>query len=206
MRFHHIHSKNAKIINNGLTALRPRALGEFNEAIVIANRALRDGEMFEVTIDKMVDRWTGAIEAGVYLKIKLIFFFFFAYQNTRKYFVGVTLIRPDELEFPSTMTDIDHDTWMLSGSNVMRDGVILRNNYACDLDKLVEGNRIGMMRCSDSSLHYYLDGIDQGPACTGVPSHIYPVIELYGQCVQVYFSILFRKYKIIKDIDYMLII
>lgn len=56
--------------------MRPRALGEFNEAIVIANRALRDGEMFEVTIDKMVDRWTGAIEAGVYLKIKLIFFFF----------------------------------------------------------------------------------------------------------------------------------
>ncbi|CAL7942693.1 unnamed protein product [Xylocopa violacea] len=161
LRFHHIHSKNAKIINNGLTALRPRALGEFNEAIVIANRALRDGEMFEVTIDKMVDRWTGAIEAGV------------------------TLIRPDELEFPSTMTDIDHDTWMLSGSNVMRDGDTLRNNYACDLDKLVEGNRIGMMRCSDGSLHYYLDGVDQGPACTGVPPHVYPVIELYGQCVQV---------------------
>ncbi|KAK1117500.1 hypothetical protein K0M31_016533 [Melipona bicolor] len=161
LRFHHIHSKNARIVNNGLTALRPRALGEFNEAIVIANRALRDGEMFEVTIDKMVDRWTGAIEAGV------------------------TLIRPDELEFPSTMTDIDHDTWMLSGSNVMRDGVILRNNYACDLDKLVEGNRIGMMRCSDNSLHYYLDGVDQGPACTGVPPHVYPVIELYGQCVQV---------------------
>ncbi|XP_076180899.1 neuralized E3 ubiquitin protein ligase 4 [Ptiloglossa arizonensis] len=161
LRFHHIHGKNAKIINNGLTALRPRALGEFNEAIVIANRTLRDGEMFEVTIDKMVDRWTGAIEAGV------------------------TVIRPDELEFPSTMTDIDHDTWMLSGSNVMRDGVTLRNHYACDLDKLAEGNRIGMMRCSDSSLHYYLDGVDQGPACTGLPPHVYPVIDLYGRCVQV---------------------
>ncbi|XP_076236666.1 neuralized E3 ubiquitin protein ligase 4 isoform X2 [Calliopsis andreniformis] len=161
LRFHHIHGKNAKIINNGLTALRPRALGEFNEAIVIANRALRDGEMFEVIIDKMVDRWTGAIEAGL------------------------TLIRPDELDFPSTMTDIDHDTWMLSGSHVMRDGVTLRNNYACDLDKVVEGNRIGMMRCSDSTLHYYLNGVDQGPACSGVPPHVYPVIELYGQCVQV---------------------
>lgn len=93
------------------------------------------------------------------------------------------------------MTDIDHDTWMLSGSNVMRDGVILRNNYACDLDKLVEGNRIGMMRCSDNSLHYYLDGVDQGPACTGVPPHVYPVIELYGQCVQV----LLYKCEIIKS-------
>ncbi|XP_066581043.1 neuralized-like protein 4 [Prorops nasuta] len=161
LRFHHVHGKNARITNNGLTASRPRALGEFNEAIVIANRALRDGEMFEVSIDKMVDRWCGAIEAGV------------------------TLIRPDELEFPSTMTEIDHDTWLLSGSNVMRDGVTLRNNYTCDLDKLVEGNRIGMMRCSDTSLHYFLDGVDQGQAFTGVPQHVYPVIDLYGQCAQV---------------------
>lgn len=68
LRFHHIHGKNARIMNNGLTASRPRALGEFNEAIVIANRALRDGEMFEVSIDKMVDRWSGAIEAGVYYR------------------------------------------------------------------------------------------------------------------------------------------
>jgi hypothetical protein len=61
-----VHGKNARITNNGLTASRPRALGEFNEAIVIANRALRDGEMFEVVIDKMVSRWSGAIEAGDY--------------------------------------------------------------------------------------------------------------------------------------------
>lgn len=59
-----MHGKNARITNNGLTASRPRALAEFNEAIVIANRALRDSEMFEVTIDKMVSRWSGAIEAG----------------------------------------------------------------------------------------------------------------------------------------------
>ncbi|XP_012271059.1 neuralized-like protein 4 isoform X2 [Orussus abietinus] len=161
LRFHHVHGKNARITNNGLTASRPRALGEFNEAIVIANRALRDGEMFEVSIDKLVNRWSGAIEAGV------------------------TAIRPDELKFPSTMTDIDHDTWMLSGSTVMRDGLILRNNYACDLDKLVEGNRIGIMKHPDTSLHYYLDGIDQGAACTGLPAHVYPVIDLYGQCAQV---------------------
>ncbi|XP_046742176.1 neuralized-like protein 4 [Diprion similis] len=161
LRFHHIHGKNARIMNNGLTAARPRALGEFNEAIVIANRALRDGEMFEVSIDKMVDRWSGAIEAGV------------------------TAIRPDELEFPSTMTDIDHDTWMLSGANVMRDGVTLRNNYACNLDTLVEGNRIGIMRHADTSLRYYLDGVDQGIACTGLPLHVYPVIDLYGRCAQV---------------------
>ena len=29
--------------------------------------------------------------------------------------LGVTAIKPDDLELPGTMTDIDHDTWMLSG-------------------------------------------------------------------------------------------
>ncbi|TRZ05450.1 hypothetical protein HGM15179_021657, partial [Zosterops borbonicus] len=51
--------------------------------------ALRDGELFEIVIQKMVDRWSGSIEAGV------------------------TAIRPEDLEFPNTMTDIDYDTWML---------------------------------------------------------------------------------------------
>lgn len=59
-----MHGKNARVSNNGLTASRPRAFGEFNDAIVISNRALREGEMFEVVIEKMVDRWSGSIEAG----------------------------------------------------------------------------------------------------------------------------------------------
>ena len=29
------------------------------------------------------------------------------------YFTGVTLIKPEDLEFPNTMTDIEYDTWML---------------------------------------------------------------------------------------------
>ena len=57
---------------------------------------------------------------------------------------GVTAIRPEDLDFPSTMTDINHDTWMLSGSAVMQDGVTLRNGYGCDLDTLTTGTRIGM--------------------------------------------------------------
>jgi hypothetical protein len=56
---------------------------------------------------------------------------------------GVTAIRPDDLDFPSTMTDINHDTWMLSGSAVMQDGITLRNGYGCDLDTLTSGTRIG---------------------------------------------------------------
>lgn len=64
LRFHHIHGNNARIVNNGLTALRPKPLAEFNDAIVFSNRPLRDGELFEVTLDSIVDRWSGSIELG----------------------------------------------------------------------------------------------------------------------------------------------
>ena len=109
LKFHHLHGRNARIINNGATASRPNALGEFNDAIIMSNRPLRDGEVFEIVIERMVERWSGSIE------------------------LGVTLIRPEDLEFPNTMTDIDYDTWMLSGSAVMQDGQTIRNGYVTTL-------------------------------------------------------------------------
>ncbi|TFJ96250.1 dimethyladenosine transferase [Platysternon megacephalum] len=145
LRFHHLHGANAVITNGGRTALRQNCRSEFNDAIVISNRALRDGELFEIVIQKMVDRWSGSIEAGV------------------------TAIRPEDLEFPNTMTDIDYDTWMLSGTAIMQDGNTMRNNYGCDLDSLTTGSRIGMMRTAKGDLHYFINGVDQGVACSGLP-------------------------------------
>ncbi|XP_029436283.1 neuralized-like protein 4 isoform X1 [Rhinatrema bivittatum] len=163
LRFHHLHGSNAVITNGGRTALRQNCRSEFNDAIVISNRALREGELFEIVIQKMVDRWSGSIEAGV------------------------TAIRPEDLEFPNTMTDIDYDTWMLSGTSIMQDGNTMRNNYGCDLDSLTTGSRIGMLRSAKGDLHYFINGVDQGVACSGLPpsKEVYAVIDLYGQCVQV---------------------
>ncbi|KAM4876255.1 neuralized-like protein 4, partial [Sylvia borin] len=97
----------------------------------------------------------------------------------------VTAIRPEDLEFPNTMTDIDYDTWMLSGTAIMQDGNTMRNNYGCDLDALGTGARIGMMRTGGGDLRYFIDGTDQGVACSGLPPEVYAVVDLYGQCVQV---------------------
>jgi hypothetical protein len=70
------------------------------------------GEQFfmyfgQVMIEKVVDRWSGSLEAGV------------------------TAIHPEDIEFPTTMTDIDYDTWMLSGSSVMMNGACLCGNIWC---------------------------------------------------------------------------
>lgn len=52
----------------------------------------------------------------------------------------------------------------------MQDGNTMRNNYGCDLDSLTTGSRIGMMRSASGDLHYYINGVDQGMACSGLPS------------------------------------
>ncbi|KAL1116658.1 hypothetical protein AAG570_005130 [Ranatra chinensis] len=161
IHFHSVHGRNARVTNGGKTASRPRSTVEFNDAIVITNRPLRPGEMFSVVVERIVDRWSGSIEAGV------------------------TAIRPDELELPGTMTDLDHDTWMLSGFAVMKDGVTLRHGYPLDLDNVGVGSVVGMKLLEGGSLHYYLDGVDQGEACSGLPEAVYPVVDLYGQCAQV---------------------
>lgn len=54
----------------------------------------------------------------------------------------------------------------------MQDGAIVRNGYPLDLDSITIGTKIGMMRCSDGTLHFYRDGVDQGVACSDIPSGI----------------------------------
>lgn len=40
------------------------------------------------------------------------------------------------------------------------------------------------MRKSDSSLHFFVNHVDQGMAATNVPENVYGVIDLYGQAAE----------------------
>lgn len=48
-----------------------------------------------------------------------------------------------------------------------------------------EGDRIGLMRKNNGNLHFFINGLNQGVAATGVPSIVYGVIDLYGMTVKV---------------------
>lgn len=41
-----------------------------------------------------------------------------------------------------------------------------------------------MKRTSDGSLHFFINGADQGVAARNVPARVYGVIDLYGQTAQ----------------------
>lgn len=67
----------------------------------------------------------------------------------------------------------------------MQDGNTMRNNYGCDLDSLTTGSRIGMMRSASGDLHYYINGVDQGVACSGLPPGKLAKEPLMTLCVSV---------------------
>lgn len=121
---------------------------------------MRQRELFEVVIENVVEHWNGSIE------------------------IGVTGVRPEELSLPSTATDLDNNTIMASGTTLMFNGATVRNDLPFDLDNCKTGCRIGVMR-NGNNIHFFLNGVDQGPAHECRAQNIYAVIDLYGQCSQV---------------------
>lgn len=162
LRFHTRCGSLVKLSLNCRSAERRRPLDEFNNGVVMTHRPLRDNELFEIRIDKLVDKWSGSIE------------------------VGVTTHNPTMLHFPATMTNMRSGTIMMSGCGILTNGKGTRRQYGeFNLDELREGDRVGMMRKSNGNLHYYINGQDQGVAATRVAAVLWGVIDLYGMTIKV---------------------
>lgn len=162
LRFHNRCGSLVKLSVNCRTAERRRPLDEFNNGVVMTHRPLKDNELFEIRIDKLVDKWSGSIE------------------------VGVTTHNPTALHFPATMTNMRSGTIMMSGCGILTNGKGTRREYGeFNLDELREGDRVGMMRKSNGNLHYYINGQDQGVAATRVSQTMWGVIDLYGMTIKV---------------------
>jgi neuralized-like protein 4 len=73
----------------------------------------------------------------------------------------------------------------MSGISVLEDGSSLIEYYGSDLDKLEEGDKIGVVRTAQNELIFYVNGESQGIAATNIPKVVYAVVNLYGKCVQV---------------------
>ena len=65
-KFSSFHGGQVAVSHNCCRAVRINPLCEFNNAIVMSHRPLRDDELFEVIVEKLVSRWSGSMEAGLY--------------------------------------------------------------------------------------------------------------------------------------------
>lgn len=50
-----------KLSNNHRTAERRRPYDEFNNGVVLTHRTLDDDELFEVRMDRLVEKWSGEL-------------------------------------------------------------------------------------------------------------------------------------------------
>ena len=68
-RFSRFHGGQVAVSDDCCSAVRINPLCEFNNAIVMSHRPLKDDELFEVIVEKMVSRWSGSMEAGLFLPV-----------------------------------------------------------------------------------------------------------------------------------------
>lgn len=161
LTLHPICGSHACVTHSGRTALRPNASEDFNNGVVLTKHPLKPNELFQVRLERVVTKWAGSIE------------------------IGVTTHSAQELDFPFTMTNVRSGTWMMTGNGVMHNGTTVIEQYGQNLDRLQVGDRVGVVRRDDGTLHFWVNGVDQGAAAKNVPERVHGVIDLYGQAAQV---------------------
>ena len=88
---------------------------------------------------------------------------------------------PENSFLPTSCSEFTSDTWIISGTSVLHRGSSISELYGPDLDKVEEGDIIGIMK-SDGVMRLFYNGIDQGPAATELPDEMWAVCDMYGKC------------------------
>ena len=61
----------------------------------------------------------------------------------------------------------------------------MKHCYGPNLNSLQSCHLVGVLVDSESRLHLYVNGIDQGVAASDIPTSCYAVVDVYGQCEEV---------------------
>ncbi len=70
----------------------------------------------------------------------------------------------------SEASDMEHNSWVLSGMELLHEGTPSLDDYALDLDELPVRSKVGVMVKRNGDLHFSLNGSDMGCAAKDVPS------------------------------------
>ena len=159
--FHSRHGSLIFLSNQNHSARRRNPATEFNNGLIFSKCALKGSEIYEVRIDRKISNWSGSLS------------------------IGVTTSNPGSLEIPSSASGLKNGSWIMSGVSILKDGASYKDEYGQDLDELNEGDRVGVQKQSDGTLHFFINGVDQGVAATAIPSSVFAVIDLYGKCVEI---------------------
>ncbi len=86
---------------------------------------------------------------------------------------------------------------MMTGNGVMMNGTTVIEQYGQNLDRLQVGDRVGVVRKDDGTLHFWVNGVDQGPGATNVPEKVYGVIgTIYIESLKFFVLIISHRIRI----------
>ncbi|XP_046402054.1 neuralized-like protein 4 [Ischnura elegans] len=160
LRFNPICGINAAITDRGRSAQKLNLEDPVN-GVLLTHRPLKHNELFEVRLDRKDNRFDHSFAIGVTV---------------------YTYDRPENV--PTNMYNLKSGTWMMLESGAYQNGVLKIKNYVDSLDNLKVGDRAGVMVSESGTLHYYINGVHQGPAASGVLNPVYGVFQLHYNTVK----------------------
>ncbi|XP_070553265.1 neuralized-like protein 4 [Ptychodera flava] len=162
-KFHPRCGDNIDVMHSGRVARRRDARNNYKKGVVLTRNPLETNELFEIRLDTKIGRWAGSLE------------------------IGFTTNSPESLDYPSVMTDCRAGvTLMWSGTNVVKNGVKVAE-LSVDLDDCTIGDRIGIVRKDDRSIHFYFNGqvLPKAVRLKNNPETVYGAVDVFGQAERV---------------------
>ncbi|XP_046403922.1 neuralized-like protein 4 [Ischnura elegans] len=156
--FHPRHGINVVLLNGRRSAQR-LDLDDNVNASLFTHRPLRNNELFEVRLDKRVNKLNNCFG------------------------MGVMSHSADDVEIKPAAYLLKNGTWMYYNSGIYGSGREL-HKYGPDLNKIQARDRLGVMRRDDGSVHFFMNGVDLGRALQNIPEPIYGVVELSNDAVK----------------------
>ncbi|KAJ4442722.1 hypothetical protein ANN_04313, partial [Periplaneta americana] len=155
---HENHGRNVQLGEGRRTAKRTAS---YNQGVVISSKPLPREQLFQVRVDSLNSRWVSSLMCGV------------------------TCQSPEKTHFPLTALGFKKNSWIICSDCVFHNGIKVKGCYGPNLDSLQSCHLVGVLVDSESRLHLYVNGVDQGVAACDIPSVCYAVVDVYGQCEEV---------------------
>ena len=156
--FHDNKGRNIALCHSNSMAKRNDS---YNQGIVVSARPLPRNTLFQVLISHMTPRWSSSLS------------------------LGVTGLSPDKVHLPVSLLHLKRETWIISGDGVYHNGSKIKNRYGPNINSLLAGHTLGVLVDGHHRLHLYVNGVDQGVACSDIPPTVWVVFDLYGKCDEI---------------------
>jgi len=158
LEFHDNRGRNVALCHGNSVAKRNDS---YNQGIVMSAQPLVRDIKVQVLISHLTPKWSSGLT------------------------LGVTTSRPDNIHLPVSLLHLKKEAWIISGDGVYHNGSKVKTKYGPNINSLLAGHTLGLMVDADNKLHLYINGVDQGVACSDIPETVWAVFDLYGKCDEI---------------------